>query len=573
MILLRQKAKGRGQKGFRSKIFSTTKILNIFVLFFTITLSSTSIFAQSITTGDPIELYLRFISEEKSERDGPSWNLRPIGSVESLGLMPDMHPWQNHPWFRQAHELSEPVPGLSFYSPQVTLTNNNHYPFGRYDGAMWQGVGSNYLMTAGIGYERGPIKAVLRPVITYSENEDFRLSRVPVHSGLHSLAMPLTFIDNPQRFGEEPFRRFDPGESYIRAEYGGWMAGVSNRRIWTGPAIHNPLILSNNAPGFIHGFVGTERPFDIRIGHLETYWFWGGLRESGYFDNNPDNNTRFISGLVLSYNPKWTPGLHVGITRVAYSAYTDGIGASDLFLALQRFPERPESFSDVDPADFHTGMFSIFYRWVFPEIGFEAYGEWGRNDYRRSFRDFISEPELNRAYTIGLLKRFHLPWNSRIVLNVEMTQLENSTISSQFRENNIWYTNEVIPQGFTNRGQVLGATIGPGSAEQSVRLTWYNRLGSIGASYGRTVYHNDRIFRHADYYQSIQLSIWNTIRKLHEVEMHYGLYLLAFLPYNLELQADFRFSSIENQYNIIDRDVKNRNMMFTLRYNLVGLRR
>lgn len=466
-----------------------------------------------------------------------------------------------------------PLDGLEFYAPRFLLSHNNNFAVGQNDGALWQGVGWNYAFTTGLSYEYRFLKVALRPEFIHSENRFFDISRVPKQPGLTRFSMPLTWIDFPQRFGEEPITRVDPGNSYIRLQHNGWMAGFSNERIWTGPALHNALILSDHAPGFLHLFAGTQRPLNTRYGRVETRFYWGELQQSDFFSDELPAENRIITGFLFSFSPDRLPGLTVGMNTVRYKYRTGAWSASDLLLPLRRNVERPADPDEVDPDTYFRGMESYFFRWASAESGFEVYGEWGRNDFRRSVRDFLAEPELNRAYTVGLLKRFDLPRNSRLILNVELTNLENSSISSQYRENNTWYSDEVIIQGFTHRGQPLGAGIGPGSSTQFVKLTFYNRFGMLGGSAGRVAWHNDRLYNNWEYFRDRQFMDSALFRALHEIEIRYGLYALIFLPMNLELQADFRFSSVENRWQRYLKDENNTHMMFTLRYQLPGWNR
>src|SRR5690625_5658695 len=80
----------------------------------------------------------------------------------------------------------------------------------------------------------------------------------------------------------------------------------------------------------------------------------------------------------------------------------------------------------------------------------------------------MAEPQLNRGYVIGFIKRFTLAPEHKLALNTEITNLENSSMAATKRDFNIWYESEMIGQGFTNQGQVIGAGIGPGSSTQQV---------------------------------------------------------------------------------------------------------
>ncbi|TVQ65403.1 MAG: hypothetical protein EA360_09735 [Balneolaceae bacterium] len=564
-------------KGFRTLNPSTPQPLNLktLILTLTLTLTLTSAHAQSISTGDPLELYLRMAAQSYTGATTNSWTLRPVALDDSLrhSLQIQSHPWQDHPFFRESDSRNSLMEGMEIYAPRFFMSHNNNFAVGQNDGAVWQGVGWNYAFTAGFSYEYRFLKVALRPLFLHSENNFFDISRVPKQPGLTRFSMPLTWIDFPQRFGLDPITRFDPGDSYIRFQHSGWIAGFSNERIWAGPALHNALILSDNAPGFLHFFAGTEKPLVTRVGSIESRFFWGKLEQSRYFSDELPERQRMITGFTVAFSPSRIPGLTVGMNSVRYKYVDSNFRASDLLLSLRRNLVRPEEMSEVDSATYFSGMESYFFRWAGAASGFEVYGEWGRNDFRRPWRDFFSEPELNRAYTLGLLKRFQLPGNNLLLLNMELTTLENSSISSQYRENNTWYSDEVIIQGYTHRGQAIGAGIGPGSSTQYVKLSYYNRWGMAGASVGRVVWHNDRLYNNWEYFRDRQFMDSAVFRALHEVEIRYGLYALIFLPMNLELQADFRFSAVENRWQRYLKDEKNTHMMFTLRYQLPGWNR
>ena len=540
---------------------------------------------QTLMPGDPMEFYVRSVYAGHSGGKGSSYLLRPTSMEAITGEWQQSrrHPWADHPFFRSQgqDELSAPV---RFYSQEIFLSHNNKRPDGFNDGALWQGRGINMAFTTGVSLQYGPFRAVLRPVFIHSENRDFELSDDPQFPGISSYGMALTNADIPQRFGESAINTFDPGDSYVEFEYSGFAAGFSNQRLWTGPAVHNPLMLSSNAPGFKHVYAGTSRPVSVPGGRLEGRMFWGSLKESDYFDEDPGNDRRFITGLELSYSPDFVPGLHVGYSRVGYSYYGSGVSISDLLMPFQLSPPKPDpEEADSEEVEFLKGSF--FARWAYPQIGFEVYTEWGRNDDKRRIRDFVSEPELNRGYVLGVIQRISAGRYGSVVLNGEVTNLENSSVTAQYRDTNIWYTNEIIRQGFTHKGQVLGAGIGPGSSTQVVTASFYHKYGMIGFSLARIAMHNDRLFTNREYYHSTLPRDWMTISRIHEVEIRHGLHGLLFLPGNMELQMDLYTGNIENRHNDYDRprpggrdddiffDERNVHLSFTLRYNFSGLLR
>ena len=540
-----------------------------------------------VSQGDPMELYLRFIGEEP-QNARKSQHIRYSGYSGSTeyALMEHDHPWSNHPFFSGVEQESFHS-DLTFFNPVIFTSYNSDYPVGGNDGALWQGRGVNYKFSMGAGYENDFLEIVFRPVLVNSNNRDFELSPVPPYEGLSEFAMPLTHSDIPQRFGTDSVNRLDLGDSYLKVDYQGWAAGISNERFRTGPAIHNPLIFGYNAPGFFHTFIGTDEPFEFLKGRFNSRLFWGRLQGSDYLysDDQMDDlpNTRFITGISINYNPDFLQGLHIGFTRTSLSYLPEsGFEIGDMFKAFRR--SQKDKY-EADPFDARLTKTSLFVRWHFPESGFETYAEWGRYDNRRLLRDMLLEPELNSAYILGFVKRFNAGPGRRVVVNGEITNLENSAVTAQSRDFNIWYTHPVIKHGFTHRGQVLGAPIGPGSSTQRLNVSYYDRFGMVGFSLGRIALHNDRFFQNLDYYKEARARPWIPLIFLHEIEMFGAFHALVFTSGGFEIQADVRYGIIENRNNQydIDRstgelqrilfDEPNWNVAFTLRYLLSSRKR
>jgi hypothetical protein len=63
---------------------------------------------------------------------------------------------------------------------------------------------------------------------------------------------------------------------------------------------------------------------------------------------------------------------------------------------------------------------------------------------------------------------------------------------------NSWYLSKIIKQGYSNNGQLIGSSIGPGSNNQSISLSWNKGYNKIGVFVERTVFNND--FYYSVYY-------------------------------------------------------------------------
>jgi len=115
---------------------------------------------------------------------------------------------------------------------------------------------------------------------------------------------------------------------------------------------------------------------------------WGKLLESDYFDAQSFNDERYITGFTIAFNPKPVPNLTLGFSRVYYRTLPpEGLPVSDLFRVFEAFTK--SSFTtdeNLSGDDDFSQMLSLYGRWVFPDSGFELYGEWSRNDHSWDLR-------------------------------------------------------------------------------------------------------------------------------------------------------------------------------------------
>ena len=135
-------------------------------------------------------------------------------------------------------------------------------------------------------------------------------------------------------------------------------------------------------------------------------------------------------------------------------------------------------------------LFSLFTRWVFPEERVEVYGEWGRLRLKPTLRDFFIAPNDTQGYTVGLQWRSDEWRGGDYRLQAEMTQLEQS---ATFRDGPTpsWYTSTRVIQGYTNRGEMLGAAIGPGASSQFLGVDYLKNDWRVGTFAGRIRWNED----------------------------------------------------------------------------------
>ena len=387
------------------------------------------------------------------------------------------------------------------------------FPYGWNDGSMIPNVGYQTQLRLGIFAEYKFVSIQLDPEFVYAQNK--------YYTGFEGKANPdwwnvwysyYNNIDMPEHFGNGSYTRFFPGQSSIRINYKALSAGISTENLWWGPGIRNSLLMSNTAPGFLHGTLNTTRPIRTNVGSFEGQFIIGKLDGSGfpptkqgianhfdeYYIPKPDT-WRYISGLTLSWQPKWVSGLSVGFAQSFIVNRSDqGKGLAD-YISLP-FVGYGSVYNRQDPTKTGTdeqrrkrdAYVSFFGRWVMPKGNAEIYLEYGRNDLSWDNRDFTVELENSRAYTVGFRKL--IPFNKDreeyMQIGLEATLTEKSR-TLQVREGNTWYIHPIVRHGYTQLGQLLGAGIGPGSNIQSIYVSWLKGSKQIGLQAERLVHLND----------------------------------------------------------------------------------
>ena len=370
---------------------------------------------------------------------------------------------------------------LMLLPPELRSVWNSDLPVSMNDGALWAGAGWSARLTTGVRLGVGRSTLILAPDFLYQENAPFQFFPFPqnlepprkIHADpFHPLPES---IDKPVRFGDETLDEIGLGQSSLTVRLGAVSLGAATANAWRGPGIRNGIIMSNHAPGFPHLFLRTTRPIETRAGKLEGSWILGRLKESDYFDLDPSNDERSLSGLVLTLQPSFEPGITLGLARVVYASKTEKRGwTSAAFDVLRSAPDQ---------------IFSLFGRWVFSPAGFEVYGEWARFEQPASFKDFLEFPGHSQGYTAGFQWAARKRGTGVLRVQAEMTNLEPS---GAWRVKSIFstYTSRLVPQGYTHRGQVIGAGIGPGASSQWLAFDFMPEGWRAGAFVGRIRWDN-----------------------------------------------------------------------------------
>ena len=391
-----------------------------------------------------------------------------------------------------------------FISPQFLLVSNSAIPFSQNYGALWAGRGLSSRTLSGFVAGNSRFKLIVAPELIVADNQSWDLRQKgyyapPLPAGRSGGGYVFPYyigpfsIDQPMRFGPNGIRRLDAGESSAIISGSRIEGGVSNENEWWGPGIRNAIVLSNNAPGFPHIFLRSARPLATRLGDFEFRWLSGGLRESPYFDTVSTNNVRSIASFAMTIRTKIDPNLSLGIARSVY-ATASGWGNTftrpfDVLANTGRPNNRPFGDSTLTPGG-KDQLYSLFGRWVLPSDGLELYTEWARTEFPSSLRDFLVAPNHTQGYTLGLQWRRPAWRRGDFRVQTEITQLEQS---ATFRDRPVgsWYTSRRVIQGYTNRGEILGASIGPGASSQWLAFDYLRPDWRIGAYAGRIRWNED----------------------------------------------------------------------------------
>ena len=313
-------------------------------------------------------------------------------------------------------------------------------------------------------------------------------------------------IDNFRQFGFNRIEETTLGQSRVGIKFKYIASGISNENIWWGPGKRNSLVFTNNAAGFKHYYLKTVEPIKSYIGSFEFSGVVGRLDTTRYTEIDQELlnacrpckvfknlDEREIDGITINYQPKWVPNFYIGYaySRQFYRNAKDEIGETVNFFS-KNLPKQE--------------IGSIFFRFALPEDHAELYGEMGLPNEAPWPWKFFKE-RMRPAFVFGATKLVPLKlFDSYLSLNVEFTQLQLMNPKDILYEGypyaggkpNSWYLSTIVKQGYSNNGQLMGSSIGPGSNNQSISLSWNKGYNKIGLFVERTVFNND--FYYSVYY-------------------------------------------------------------------------
>ena len=466
---------------------------------------------------------------------------------------------------------------------------NSHHPYNRNNGTMIPNRGYQHIISPGIFIKTGPLTIQFKPEHHFSENKEFD----GFWEGHYSVIWAKRYrlwnrIDMPERFGTTNHNKTTFGQSSIRLNWKSLSLGISNENLWWGPSIRNSIMMSNHAEGFRHITFNTTKPIKTFIGNFEWQLITGRLESSGFTPPRTDfehagtklyipkvnqlfetNNWRFLQGFIFSYSPKWVDGLSVGLIRWAqmYSALIEGRYTwinyrRNYFPIFDSLFRKNNSLVDYE-IQTNEGA-GIFLKWVWKDSKAEIYAEFHHNDSKVNLRDLLLDSDHSRAATIGLQKIFNIN-NDDFVFNWEWTQMEQSA-SRLIRNAFSWYEHYYVYDGYTNKGEVLGSSIGPGSNSHYLSLNRIRNQELIGI--GLEIVDNDNDFFHEAFASARDFRrYWKDINfhlKYNKSFKHFNL--SSNLVYIRSLNYQWELDDFATPYYHPGRDVDNFHLSLKITY-------
>lgn len=469
---------------------------------------STEVTAQTVPVGTPVlDEYLRRQQLLGKVDSASSWMIRPIFPGEAFGiengfdLDSSVVDLDNSNFHKRIGDAGK---GKILIMPGVyKFQYNSTYAFGVNDGAFIPNRGIQQIFSPGVYAEYGKFSLQFQPELLIAQNKDYIGFPLEHQATILFYYEYMNRIDMPERFGTGTFVKFYGGQSSFRFNFKEYSLGLSTENLWWGPGRRNSLLLGNNAPGFLHFTLNTRKPVKTQIGSFEGQVISGFLKSTEFLPPWPDyniqqnpvhipkreNGNRYLAGLVLTYQPKWVPGLFLGYGSVNHLYRDDVSSFGDL---LPVFNGRKGPANVFDPIRDKRQQFSSgFFRWMSPEGHFEFYGEYGTRGNSRKLEEFMTTPEQGRAFTFGFAHLMNLKKPGRFLeISSEMT-LSGQTIREEIRQLRTWYIHDHVRHGYTHQGQVLGIGNGPASNQLFVGVAWVEGLKKIGLQFERIEYNND----------------------------------------------------------------------------------
>ena len=548
-------------------------------LFLTVTVLTYASFSQEALKSTEEEYYDFLSIQGITIR--PSLNYRTLSDSEwnftekeeTAGGTELSHPWQNNNlgskralWQPQEQSESFYLKGVpqgifvKLYGPEWYNSYNTAAPYGQNDGALWQGKGYNTSLTAGVRLEAYGLELTVKPQLCWQENREFDImpSNTDSEYGYFWGYGKNIGCDVPQRFGDSSFWTFDWGDTEIRYTWHTLTVGFGTQSPWLGPAWLNPMLGSNNAGTYPKFDIGLRKQrivipgLNWNLGEIEGR-IWGGyLSESDYFDTDNDNNHNMINGFAVAYSPSFIPGMTLSVNKICLCKWEDR--------SIKYF----NPFYDSNELEDQKASFCI--DWIFPQVGFEVYGELGIDDY--SYRK-MPNPFHTAIYTVGAKKTFSIIKKYGIFAEL-LFEWNNFEMSQDFQlqwKYMGYYSHSIISQGYTQNGQIIGAGSGYFGNSQYLGVKVYYKKGFINIFAHRNAPDNNYIYNMSvndgDNFSQLSKDYWARFKTHFSV----GIDTSYFITSHFLIDTAFVYThTLYNTYKVGESFISNFDIKVELKY-------
>lgn len=348
---------------------------------------------------------------------------------------------------------------------------NSHHPYGWNDGPLSFSKGYQFVGSGGVYLRLGNIHLTLRPEFFKTASDPYQTSEL---WGQRTSALSKLTL----------------GQSSLRIDFGPLSVGASTQNLWLGPGRYSSLLMSNNAPGFNHFNIQTNRPLKTPLGSFEFSIIGGNLafnKEQIFEHKNLkkaiqfNKSNRYLNLLSINFTPIFFKNIHLGANR-AFQLFTQSEPSNNLtdYYLIALKPLYRNVYQDNGSAI--DQYISGFIKYVFPKEHAEVYFEYGWNDGKSNLRDLTLDNSHSSASILGISKLQYLTKESYLKIEFESTRMSQTPSYLQRNAGN-WYEHGRLTEGYTNENQILGAGSGYGNNVQTFVASLNKNFSKYGIKF------------------------------------------------------------------------------------------
>ena len=467
---------------------------------------------------------------------------------------------------------------------------NSHHPYNRNNGTLIPNRGYQHLINFGLYFKNNFLTVQINPEQHFSQNLKFDGFWEGHYDEIWAKRYLLwNRADIPERFGNKRHNNLLLGQSKFLFNFKNLSFGFSNQNLWWGPSIRNSIMMSNHSRAFNHLTLHTNKPLKTILGNFEFQLISGKLKNSGFDPPSTDrtfagtklfvpkrnklgetDDWRFLQSFILNYSPPFIDGFSIGFIRWVqmYSAAFEGKynwieGRSSYFPVFQNLFRKNDKYERLESQINQAA--GMYFKWIWKKSGIEIYGEYHHNDSKFNLRDLLLDSDHSRAATVGFQKHFNSKKNKDYIFSWEWTQMEQ-TASRLLRNAGSWYQHHAVFDGFTNYGEVLGSSIGPGSNSHYISLKKIKDKNIVGLAF--EVVDNDNDFFHEAFSQAKDFRrYWKDFNLHLNINKNFSNFNInANIIFNRSLNYQWELDDYDDPYYHPGKDVNNFHFNIKLTY-------